>query len=266
VTPDVNELTDLTGRVALVTGAASGIGRAAAVALARAGAAVVTADLDLDGAQSTAASITGEGGAAVACHCDVTSEDDVDTAVALAVEQFGGLHLAHNNAGIGAPPAFTVDVADADFDRVLAVDLTGVFLCMKAEIAWMLEHGGGVIVNTSSGAGLIGYPTAGPYFAAKHGVIGLTKTAALEFVRRGIRVNAVCPGTIETPFVGDLVGGDARARAALLRTQPGGAFGTPEDIANAVVWLCSDAARFVTGTALTVDGGAVEAQGVLLDH
>ena len=258
---------DLSGRVALVTGAASGIGRASAAALSRAGAAVVAADLDRDGAQSAADAITAAGGAAAACRCDVTREDDVDAAVAFTVEQFGGLHVAHNNAGIGAPPAFTVDVDEADFDRVLAVDLTGVFLCMKAEITWMLEHGGGVIVNTSSGAGLIGYPTAGPYVAAKHGVIGLTKTAALEYVRHGIRVNAVCPGTIETPFIGELVGDDARARAALLRTQPGGAFGTPDDVANAVVWLCSDAARFVTGTALTVDGGAVEAQGVLLfDH
>jgi NAD(P)-dependent dehydrogenase (short-subunit alcohol dehydrogenase family) len=256
----------LEGRVALVTGAASGIGRASAAALARAGAAVVSADLDLDGAQGTVDTITADGGVAAACRCNVTREDDVEAAVAFAVEQFGALHLAHNNAGIGSPPALTVDVLEADFDRVLAVDLTGVFLCMRAEITWMLDHGGGAIVNTSSGAGLIGYPTAGPYVAAKHGVIGLTKTAALEYVRRGIRVNAVCPGTIETPFVGELVGDDARARAALLRTQPGGAFGTPEDIANAVVWLCSDAASFVTGIALPVDGGAVEAQGVLLDH
>jgi len=258
--------TDLEGRVALVTGAGSGIGQASAAALARAGAAVVAADLDHDGARATADLITGAGGTAAAVRCDVTDEGDVSAAVAFAVEQFGGLHVAHNNAGIGAPPALTVDVLEADFDRVLAVDLTGVFLCMKAEITWMLEHGGGVIVNTSSGAGLIAYPTAGPYVAAKHGVIGLTKTAALEYVRRNIRVNAVCPGTIETPFIGDLVGGDDRARAALLRTQPGGAFGTPDDVANAVVWLCSDAASFVTGAALTVDGGAVEAQGVLLDH
>jgi NAD(P)-dependent dehydrogenase (short-subunit alcohol dehydrogenase family) len=257
---------DLEDRVALVTGAASGIGRASAAALARAGAAVVAADLDLDGARATADAITAAGNAATATRCDVTSEADVEAAVAAAVERYGGLDLAHNNAGIGAPPALTVDVDEADFDRVVAVDLTGVFLCMKAEIGWMLEHGGGVIVNTSSGAGLIGYPTAGPYVAAKHGVIGLTKTAALEYVRQNIRVNAVCPGTIETPFIGDLVGGDDRARAALLRSQPGGAFGTADDVANAVVWLCSDAASFVTGAALTVDGGAVEAQGVLLDH
>ena len=257
---------NLADRVALVTGAASGIGRASATVLARAGASVVAADVDVDGARAVAELLTREGSDAAAVRCDVTSEADVEAAVAFAVEQFGGLHVAHNNAGIGAPPAFTVDVDDADFDRVIAVDLTGVFLCMKTEITWMLDHGGGVIVNTSSGAGLIGYPTAGPYVATKHGVIGLTKTAALEYVRHGIRVNAVCPGTIETPFIGDLVGDDARARAALLRTQPGGAFGTPEDVAHAVAWLCSDDAAFVTGTALTVDGGAVEAQGVLLDH
>ena len=255
----------LADRVALVTGAASGIGKWSATALARAGAAVVVADIDLAGAQSASTMLASEGHEAVACRCDVTDEADVEAAITFAVAQFGGLHIAHNNAGIGAPPAFTVDVDEDDFDRVLAVDLTGVFLCMKAEIAWMLEHGGGAIVNTASGAGLIGFPTAGPYVAAKHGVIGLTKTAALEYVRAGIRVNAVCPGTIETPFVGELVGDDERARAALLRTQPGGAFGTPEDVANAVVWLCSDAASFVTATALTVDGGAVEAQGVLLD-
>jgi len=256
---------DLAGRVALVTGAASGIGRASAAALARAGASVVVADADLDGARDAAAAITRAGHTAAAARCDVTHEADVEAVVAFAVERYGGLHLAHNNAGIGAPPALTVDVDEADFDRVLAVDLTGVFLCMKAEITWMLDHAGGAIVNTSSGAGLIGYPTAGPYVAAKHGVIGLTKTAALEYVRRNIRVNAVCPGTIETPFISDLVGDDDRARAALLRTQPGGAFGAPDDVANAVVWLCSDAASFVTGTALTVDGGAVEAQGILLD-
>jgi NAD(P)-dependent dehydrogenase (short-subunit alcohol dehydrogenase family) len=257
---------DLAGRVALVTGAGSGIGQASAAALAAAGASVVVADVDEDGARATAELITDSAGTAAAIACDVTSETDVDAAVAFAVERFGGLHLAHNNAGINAQPAFIADIDEADFDRVLAVDLTGVFLCMKAEITWMLEHGGGAIVNTSSGAGLIGYPTTGPYVAAKHGVIGLTKTAALEYVRQNIRVNAVCPGTIETPFIGDLVGGDDRARAALLRTQPGGAFGTPDDIANAVVWLCTDAAGFVTGIALPVDGGAVEAQGVLLDH
>jgi NAD(P)-dependent dehydrogenase (short-subunit alcohol dehydrogenase family) len=257
---------ELAGRVAIVTGAASGIGQASAAALARAGASVVAADLDLDGARATADLITASGGTAAAVRCDVTSESDVDAAVAFAVEHFGGLHVAHNNAGINATPAFLADISEPDFDRVIAVDLTGVFLCMKAELAWMVEHGGGVIVNTSSGAGLIGYPTTGPYVAAKHGVIGLTKTAALEYVRQNIRVNALCPGTIETPLITEALRGDERARALLLRTQPGGAFGRPEDIANAVVWLCSDAAGFVTGVALPVDGGAVEAQGVHLDH
>jgi len=258
--------TDLAGRVALVTGAGSGIGQASAVTLARAGAAVVVADVDDRGARATTDLIIGGGGTAAARQCDVTDEADVDAAVAFAVEQFGALHVAHNNAGINATPSLLTDVTEADFDRVIAVDLTSVFLCMKAEITWMLEHGGGVIVNTSSGAGLIGYPTTGPYVAAKHGVIGLTKTAALEYVRHNIRVNAICPGTVETPLITEALGGDERARALLLRTQPGGAFGTPEDIANAVVWLCSDAAGFVTGVALPVDGGAVEAQGVLLDH
>ena len=246
-----------------MTGGASGIGRASALALARAGAAILVADLDGEGAAATAAEITATGGHAVATQADVTDEASVDSLVRQAVEAFGGLHLAFNNAGIGSPPSLTADIDEADFDRVVAVDLTSVFLCMKAEIAWMLDHGGGVIVNTSSGAGLIGYPTAGPYVAAKHGVIGLTKTAALEYVRRGIRVNAICPGTIDTTFVDNLVGDDERARRALLSTQPGGAFGTADNIANAVVWLCSDAAQFVTATALTVDGGAVEAQGVL---
>ena len=251
------------GRVAMVTGGASGIGRASALALARAGAAVLVADLDADGATATASAITSAGGFAAPVQADVTDEAAVDGLVTRAVDTFGGLHLAFNNAGIGSPPGFTADIEEADFDRVIAVDLTSVFLCMKAELAWMVEHGGGVIVNTSSGAGLIGFPTAGPYVAAKHGVIGLTKTAALEYVKCSIRVNAICPGTIDTAFVDNLVGDDERARRALLSTQPGGAFGTADDIANAVVWLCSDAAQFVTATALTVDGGAVEAQGVL---
>lgn len=256
-------MTSLAGRVGLVTGAASGIGRASAIAMARAGAQVVVADVDETGASETVELITSSGGTAAATRGDVTREDDVSALIDFTTSTFGGLHLAHNNAGINAPPALLADVTETDFDRVVAVDLTSVFLCMRAELAWMLDHGGGVIVNTSSGAGLIGFPTVGPYVAAKHGVLGLTKTAALEYVRRGVRVNAVCPGTIETPMIKSFLRDDEVARQALLGTQPGGEFGTAEDIADAVVWLCSDEARFVTAAALTVDGGAVEAQGVL---
>jgi NAD(P)-dependent dehydrogenase (short-subunit alcohol dehydrogenase family) len=254
------------GRVAVVTGAASGIGRATAMALARAGATVVAADVDDEGAGATAAHIAEGGGVARPFHCDVTMEADVDRLIAFATQTLGGLHLAFNNAGISSPPALTADIAEADFDRVIEGDLTSVFLCMKAELSWMAAHGGGVVVNTSSGAGLIGFATAGPYVAAKHGVIGLSKSAALEYVRQNIRVNAICPGTIDTAFVDGLVGDDERARGALRGTQPGGEFGTADDIANAVVWLCSDAARFVTAAALTVDGGAVAAQGVPLSR
>jgi len=247
---------ELAGRVALVTGAGSGIGRASAVALARAGAAVVVADVDDHGARTTTDLIIGAGGTAAARQCDVTDEADVDAAVAFAVEEFGGLHVAHNNAGINATPSLLADVTEADFDRVIAVDLTSVFLCMKAEITWMLEHGGGVIVNTSSGAGLIGYPTTGPYVAAKHGVIGLTKTAALEYGRQGVRVNAVCPGTVRTPMV-DVATQLPGLEEQLVALHPIGRIGEPEEIANAVLWLCSDDASFVLGHALAVDGGYV---------
>jgi NAD(P)-dependent dehydrogenase (short-subunit alcohol dehydrogenase family) len=209
--------------------------------------------------------VAGESGG-TAITVNVADAEAMERAVAAAVEAMGGLTCLVNNAGmvVGGPvdgPSYL-----EDFQRTLDVDLTAHVRTIRAALPHLKASGAGRIVNIASteGSGATKYNSS--YVAAKHGVIGLTKTAALEYVRHNIRVNAVCPGTIETPFIGDLVGDDDRARAALLRTQPGGAFGTPDDVANAVVWLCSDAAGFVTGTALTVDGGAVEAQGVLLDH
>ena len=249
---------DLTGRVALVTGGASGIGRASAVALARAGAAVVAADLDPDGAHATAELITGAGGNAAACPCDVTDEADVDAAVAFAVEQFGGLHLAHNNAGIGAPPALTVDVLEADFDRVLAVDLTGVFLCMQHELRRLIAQGrGGAIVNISSAAGVIPAPGQPQYTAAKHGVLGLTKQVAQEYASQGIRVNAVLPGQTETDPMRAYLDALPDQGERMLRRLPMGRMARPDEIAQTAVWLCSDAASYVNGVSLLVDGGLI---------
>lgn len=252
---------DLTGRVALVTGGASGIGEASALALAAAGAAVVVADLDAGGAGAVAGRIIEAGGRACHVGADVSRGRDAERVVAFSVERYGRLDCAFNNAGIQGELRFTDECSEENFDQVLAVNLKGVWLCMKYQIRQMLRQGGGAIVNNSSNFGLVGSPGMPAYSAAKHGVIGLTKTAALENARRGIRVNAVCPGPVQTPLVDRLLALQPELADRILESikerEPVGRMGRAEEIATAVVWLCSDAASFVTGAALPVDGGFV---------
>lgn len=245
------------GKVALITGAASGIGRAAALVFAREGAVVVAADRDTEGGEITAEAVRNAGGQATFLPCDVTSEDDVRALVAAVVDAHGHLDCAHNNAGItGAMGAVHQLERDA-WEHTLAVNLTGVFLCMKHELLQMQAQGSGAIVNTASAAGLIGVPGLAPYCASKHAMIGLTKTAALENATAGIRVNAVLPGSIDTPMLQSYMGLGPAVAKAIKAGQPGGRLGLPEEIAEAVVWLSSDRASFVTGTPMLVDGGAV---------
>jgi NAD(P)-dependent dehydrogenase (short-subunit alcohol dehydrogenase family) len=242
------------GKIALVTGGGSGIGHAASLAFARAGARVVVADVVAEGGNRTVELIKDTGGDAVFVQTDVTAARQVEALVKAAVDKYGGLDCAYNNAGIEGSASGLVDCTEQDWQRVIAVNLTGVWLSMKYEIPAMIKRGGGAIVNTSSVMGLVGAASIPAYIASKHGVAGLTKEAALEFAKSNIRVNAVCPGAIRTPMIErtmawgmtekDLVAPQAIAR-----------FGRPEEIAAAVVWLCSDAASFVTGVTMPVDGG-----------
>jgi NAD(P)-dependent dehydrogenase (short-subunit alcohol dehydrogenase family) len=245
------------GKVAFVTGAASGIGRAAALAFAGEGASVVAADVSEQDNQETARMIEKQGGQALAVRCDVTRAEDVKAALAKTGEAFGRLDFAFNNAGIEPrKPAPTADYDEQEWDRILDINLRGVFLCMKHEIPLILEHGGGgAIVNTSSGAGIIGIKGSPAYTAAKHGVIGLTKAAALDYAAQKIRVNAVCPGYIETPMMDRFTGGTPEGRSKVIAEEPVGRMGKPEEIAAAVLWLCSDAAAFMIGHAMVIDGG-----------
>ena len=245
-----------TGKVAFVTGGANGIGRAAALAFAREGASVVVADISEEGNRETAGMIEKEGGRALAVRCDVTRPNEIKAALDKTIETFGRLDFAFNNAGIEPrKPAPTADYDEEEWNRIIDIDLRGVFLCMKHEIPLMLKQGGGAIVNTSSGAGIIGIKGSPAYTAAKHGVIGLTRAAALDYAAQNIRVNAVCPGYIDTPMMGRFTGGTPEGRAKVISEEPIGRMGQPEEIANAVLWLCSDAASFVVGHALVADGG-----------
>jgi NAD(P)-dependent dehydrogenase (short-subunit alcohol dehydrogenase family) len=244
-------------KVALVTGAAGGIGRASALIFAREGASVVVADIDEDGGRQTVAMIEATEGRASFVRTDVSVKADVTAMVDHAVETYGGLDCAHNNAGIAAPMAPLADYPDDGWERTMAVMLTGVYYCMKAEIPRMLERGGGAIVNTASGVGLVGYPHQAAYTASKHGVIGLTKVAALDYGAQGVRVNAVCPGTARTPMVDRALRHDPSIDGHLRSLHPIGRIGEASEVAEAAVWLCTPAASFVLGVALPVDGGYV---------
>ena len=254
---DTNGKASFTGKVAFVTGAASGIGRAAALAFAREGAGVVAADVSEQGNRETARLIETQGGRALAVRCDVTRAEDVKAALAQTIKAFGRLDFAFNNAGIEpSKPAPTAEYEQEEWDRIFDINLRGMFLCMKHEIPLILQHGGGgAIVNTSSGAGIIGIKGSPAYTAAKHGVIGLTKAAALDYAAEKIRINAVCPGYIETPMMDRFTGGTPEGRAKVIAEEPVGRMGKPEEVAAAVLWLCSDAAAFVIGHALVIDGG-----------
>ena len=245
------------GKVALVTGGGGGIGRAAALIFAREGARVAVADFAADTARDTVALINNGGGQAITLTGDVTCAEHVKAMIDDTVAAYGRLDCAFNNAGIApyqvdASGKKTADWTEESFDRMIAVNLKGVWLCMKAEIRFMQSQGGGAIVNTGSIAGLIGLVTSSAYVAAKHGVIGLTKTAALEYAEANIRVNAVCPGFIETRMTEDTM---RRRGDAILAQIPSQRMGRPEEIAEMVVWLCSERASYVTGAAYNVDGG-----------
>lgn len=243
-------------KVALVTGASSGIGKATAEAFASAGYAVALADRDEAAGKRVAAAIEASGKRAMFVRCDVADESDVASLVEQTVGRFGRLDAAFNNAGIEGDPAPTADCSGANFDRTIAVNLKGVWLCMVHEIRQMLkQEGGGAIVNCASIAGLVGFAGLPAYVASKHGVVGLTRTAALDYATSNIRVNAVCPGAIETPMLERVMAAGEETRRAILDGEPVGRLGRPEEIAAAVVWLCSDGASFTTGQALAVDGG-----------
>jgi NAD(P)-dependent dehydrogenase (short-subunit alcohol dehydrogenase family) len=241
-----------TDKVVLITGAASGIGRAAALAFAAEGARVAILDRSADALGAVQASLKNEGSEALTMACDVSSPDQVDGAIKQVVDRFGRLDIAFNNAGVEnkAAPVHEIDLAE--WDRIIGINLRGTFLCMKHELAQMVKQGGGVVVNTSSGAGIRGVAGGAAYAASKHAIIGLTRSAALDYAKQNIRVNAVLPGNIETPMMDRFTGGDIQKAIDL---EPVGRLGKPEEIAEAVLWMASDLGGFVTGAATVIDGG-----------
>lgn len=245
----------LHGKVTLVTGAGGGIGRATAMVLAREGAKVMVSDVSTRRGEETVGLVRQGGGEAEFCKADVSRAADVENLIAATATKWGRLDGAHNNAGISGQIVGVAEDTEENWDHTLAVDLKGVWLCMKYEILQMLKQGGGSIVNTASTAGLLGAVRMGAYAAAKHGVIGITKTAALEYARQNIRVNAICPGVIGTPPILQWFEGNEKLKQSLLAQEPIGRVGKPEEIGNAVAWLFSEASSFVTGAAIPVDGG-----------
>lgn len=245
----------MTNKIGIVTGAGDGIGRASALAFAKAGATVVVSDISEEGGNETVRLIKEQGGTAQFIKCNVAEEEDVKNLVNETVEQFGRLDWAHNNAGIGAPTAPVTEIKTEQWQRAIDVTLTGTFLCLKYEIPAMLESGGGAIVNTASTGGLVGTPGLSPYISAKHGVNGLTKSAALEFGKQNIRINSICPGMTRTSAVETWSKNAEEQAKAFEAGIPMGRMGVPNEQANAAVWLCSEQSSFITGVNLPVDGG-----------
>ncbi|PZQ58700.1 MAG: short chain dehydrogenase [Sphingomonas taxi] len=245
---------DFGGKTALVTGGGSGIGLATARAFAAAGANVAVADISEENGTAAVRAIEEAGGTAAFFKVDVGDEDNVRAMVAAVVARFGGLDIAHNNAGIEGKTVPLCELPSDNWRRVIDVDLSSVFYCLKAEIPELLKRGGGAIVNTASASGLIGGYNLSVYTAAKHGVVGLTKAAAMDYGQQGVRVNALCPGPIDTPFIAEL---PPSSRERLVFATPAGRLGTAEEMAQSVLWLCSDASAYVTGHSLAVDGGVV---------
>jgi NAD(P)-dependent dehydrogenase (short-subunit alcohol dehydrogenase family) len=252
---NANEKTRFAGKIAFVTGGGTGIGRATALAFAREGASVAVVGHTPEHIEEAARTIRQEGGQAIALTCDVSRPGEVKAAIDQTIDEFGRLDFAFNNAGIEQPLTPLHGVADEDWERLIAVDLGGVFHSMKHEVPQMLKQGAGVIVNTSSGAGVKGIAGQSAYCAAKWGLIGLTKAAALDYARDGIRVNAICPGFVDTPMMDRFTGGTWEGRQRVIEAEPVGRPASPEEIAAAVLWLCSDSAAFVVGHALVMDGG-----------
>lgn len=251
----------VTGLTALVTGAGAGIGRATALTFAAEGANVVVSDINSDGGQGTVDLIKKAGGTAIFIKADISKKTDVKTLISQSIANYGSIDCAVNNAGIEGQISPLIDQPENNFDAIISVNLKGVFLCLQAELDAMVKSGGGAIVSLSSIAGLIGFPGLSPYVAAKHGVIGLTKNAALEYAQSGIRVNAVCPGGIDTRMLDSLAeqatAGAQTSSEMMNPLHPMGRIGTPQEVAELIVWLCSPRASFITGTAIPVDGGYV---------
>lgn len=244
-------------KIVFITGASSGIGKATALAFVKNGASVALVDQDIDRGMKVADQIEKEGGKAIFIKCDVSKDLEVKNAIEKTINHYGRLDYAFNNAGIEGQAALLPNTTEENWDQVLNINLKGPWLCMKYQIPQMLKQGMGSIVNCSSIAGIVGFSTSSAYVASKHGLIGLTKTAALEYTKSNIRVNAVCPGIIETPMIARYTHGDSKIQQQLASSEPIGRIGRPEEIAEAVLWLSSDRASFVTGHSLVVDGGWV---------